>query len=50
MKLFLVCLSALSLSLCFRLADIDICAAEVREEGLEEVGFCLFAQTEKELG
>lgn len=48
MKLFF-CLSALSLW--FRLADIDICAAEVREEGLlEEVGFCLFAQTEKELG
>lgn len=43
-----VCL--LSLFLWFRLADMDICAVEVRGEGLEDVGFCVFPQMEKELG
>lgn len=40
----------LSLSLWFRLADMEICAAEVREEGLEHVGLCVFPQLEKKLG
>lgn len=30
--------------------DMDICVVEVREEGLEDAGVCVFLQIEKELG
>lgn len=43
-------LLSLSLSLWFRRVDMNICAVEVREEELEDVGFFVFPPIEKELG